>query len=89
MGGMTLRLTTKFKNRLQQPGLIMAPGVVDAMNARLVAEAGYEAIYMTGAGTTAARLGMPDVGLLSVVEMADNTNLVDQAACAGNNCEII
>lgn len=52
MGGMTLRLTTKFKNRLQQPGLIMAPGVVDAMNARLVAEAGFEAIYMTGAGHT-------------------------------------
>ena len=49
----------------------MAPGVVDALNARLVAEAGFEVIYMTGAGTTAARLGMPDVGLLSVTEMAE------------------
>ena len=45
MGGMTLRLKTKFKNRLQQPGLIMAPGVVDAMNARLVAEAGVNETY--------------------------------------------
>ena len=80
IGGMTLRLTTKFKNRLQQPSLIMAPGVVDAMNARLVAEAGFEAIYMTGAGTTAARLGMPDVGLLSVIEMADNAGRIADAS---------
>ena len=38
----------------------MAPGAADALTARLIAKHGFEAIYMTGAGTTAVRLGMPD-----------------------------
>ena len=50
----------------------MAPGVADALNAKLVQRHGFEAIYMTGAGTTAVRLGMPDVGLLTMTEMVDN-----------------
>ena len=50
----------------------MAPGVADALDAKLVQRHGFEAIYMTGAGTTAVRLGMPDVGLLTMTEMVDN-----------------
>jgi 2-methylisocitrate lyase-like PEP mutase family enzyme len=50
----------------------MAPGVADALNAKLVQRHGFEAVYMTGAGTTAVRLGMPDVGLLTMTEMIDN-----------------
>ena len=73
-------LPSKLKRLLNGPDLIMAPGVVDALNARLVAEAGFEVIYMTGAGTTAARLGMPDVGLLSVTEMADNAGRIVDAS---------
>ena len=73
-------LTSKLKKLLTGPNLVMAPGVVDALNARLVAEAGFEAIYMTGAGTTAARLGMPDVGLLTVTEMADNAGRIVDAS---------
>ena len=49
------------------PELAVMPGVADALNARLVAAEGFEAIYMTGAGTSASRLGMPDVGLLKLV----------------------
>ena len=59
----------KLRDLLKGPELLMAPGVADALNARLVAEANFKAIYMTGSGTTASRLGMPDIGLLSVSEM--------------------
>ena len=58
----------------------MAPGVADALNARLVARHGFEAIYMTGAGTAAVRLGMPDVGLLTMSEMVDNAGRIADVA---------
>jgi 2,3-dimethylmalate lyase len=58
----------------------MAPGVADALNARLVKRHGFEAIYMTGAGTTAVRLGMPDVGLLTATEMIDNAGRIAEAS---------
>jgi 2,3-dimethylmalate lyase len=57
---------------MARPGAIMAPGVVDPLYARLVAKHDFEAMYMTGAGTSAARIGMPDVGLLTMTEMVDN-----------------
>ena len=56
---------------LAQPGLIVAPGAYDGLTARLVEQAGFPAVYMTGAGTAAAA-GYPDFGLLDMTEMADN-----------------
>ena len=50
------------------------------MNARLVAERGFAALYMTGAGTTAVRLGMPDIGLLTMTEMVDNAARIVDAS---------
>jgi len=70
----------KLRELLLEPGLLMAPGVADALNARLVSEAGFKVIYMTGSGTTAARLGMPDIGLLSVSEMVDNAGRIADAS---------
>tara|TARA_B100000963_G_scaffold50197_1_gene38367 strand:+ start:872 stop:1759 length:888 start_codon:yes stop_codon:yes gene_type:complete len=70
----------KFRDLLKGPELLMAPGVADALNARLVAEANFKAIYMTGSGTTASRLGMPDIGLLSVSEMVDNASRIADAS---------
>jgi 2-methylisocitrate lyase-like PEP mutase family enzyme len=58
----------------------MAPGVADPLFARLVAKHGFEAVYMTGAGTSATRLGMPDIGLLTMTEMVDNAARI-VAAC--------
>ncbi|MFM9885469.1 MAG: oxaloacetate decarboxylase [Burkholderiales bacterium] len=75
-----MRLTTKLRHLLQQPGAVMAPGVADALNARLVAKHGFGAIYMTGAGTTAVRLGMPDIGLLTMTEMIDNAGRIADAS---------
>jgi 2-methylisocitrate lyase-like PEP mutase family enzyme len=53
--------------------------VYDALAARLVEEAGFEAVYMTGFGTAAARLGRPDVGLLTMPEMVDNAKGIARA----------
>ena len=50
------------------------------MNARVVAKEGYQAIYMTGSGTAAVRLGMPDIGLLTMTEMVDNAERIADAA---------
>jgi len=47
----------------------MAPGAPDALTARLIQMAGFQAIYMTGFGATASRLGAPDIGLMSQTEM--------------------
>ena len=50
----------------------MAPGAYDALSARLVEQAGFDVVYMTGFGTTASLIGRPDVGLLTGSEMVDN-----------------
>ena len=47
---MSARPTSQLRKLLKGPKLVSAPGVADALNARLVAQAGFEAIYMTGAG---------------------------------------
>lgn len=77
---MSARHTARLRELLDRSGAVMAPGVADALNARLVAQEGFDALYMTGAGTTAVRLGMPDVGLLTMTEMADNAARIVDAA---------
>ncbi|RJX69124.1 carboxyvinyl-carboxyphosphonate phosphorylmutase [Tsuneonella suprasediminis] len=56
---------------LARSDMLVAPGGYDGMTARLIEQAGFSAIYMTGAGTAAAH-GFPDYGLLTGSEMADN-----------------
>lgn len=75
-----MKSTQRLRELLARPGAIMAPGVADALNARLVRRHGFEAVYMTGAGTTAVRLGMPDVGLLTMTEMIDNAGRIAEAS---------
>jgi len=75
-----MRNTTRLRELIARPGAVMAPGVADALNAKLVKRHGFEAIYMTGAGTTAVRLGMPDVGLLTMTEMIDNAARIADAS---------
>ena len=76
----TKRSTTRLRELLAAPGVLIAPGVADALNARLVAAEGFGAIYMTGGGTSAVRLGMPDVGLLTMPEMVDNAGRIADAS---------
>jgi 2-methylisocitrate lyase-like PEP mutase family enzyme len=59
--------------------MVLAPGCFDALGARLVEEAGFPVVYMTGFGSAASRLGRPDVGLMSLPEMVDNAHRIAQA----------
>ncbi len=69
-------VTTRLRELLAQPELLVAPGAYDALSARLVAQAGFPAVYMTGFGTAASVLGQPDVGLLTMSEMVSRAAAV-------------
>src|SRR6202048_1908017 len=64
-----MRTTTRLRELLAGPYLLVAPGAFDALSARLIAQAGFSAVYMTGFGTAASVLGQPDIGLLTMNEM--------------------
>jgi 2-methylisocitrate lyase-like PEP mutase family enzyme len=65
----------QFRELLRRDTLVIAPGAYDCITARTIAQAGFDAVYMTGAGT-AATLGYPDYGLLTMSEMADNAGRI-------------
>lgn len=60
---------SQLRRLLQAGEIVMAPGAPDSITARLVQKAGFPAVYMTGFGATASRLGTPDIGLLTQTEM--------------------
>lgn len=66
---------TTFRQLLNASELIVAPGAYDAITARLVDQAGFPLVYMTGAGSAAAR-GYPDHGLLTMSEMVDSATVM-------------
>ena len=67
--------SSRLRALLQQDGMIVAPGAYDGITARLIEQAGFAAIYMTGAGT-AASLGYPDLGLVTMSEMVANAGRI-------------
>ncbi len=69
----------RLRELLAGPGPVIAPGAYDALSARLVEQAGFDVVYMTGFGTTASLLGRPDVGLLGGAEMVDNATRIAAA----------
>ena len=62
--------------------IVRAPGAYDSLSARLVQQAGFEAVYMTGFGATASRLGQPDIGLLTQTEMTTHARDMVRATTA-------
>jgi 2-methylisocitrate lyase-like PEP mutase family enzyme len=66
-----MRVTTRLRELLAGPDLVVAPGAYDGLSARLIAQAGFPVVYMTGFGTAASVLGQPDVGLLTMSEMVN------------------
>lgn len=68
-----------LKALLGQGRILQAPGAPDALTARLVQQAGFPAVYMTGFGATATRLGQPDLGLLSQTEMTTHARDMTRA----------
>ncbi len=65
-----------LRDRLSAPEILIAPGVYDGLTATLAEQAGFEALYLSGAAVAYTRLGRPDIGLTSVSEMADTMALV-------------
>jgi 2-methylisocitrate lyase-like PEP mutase family enzyme len=65
-----------LKTRLAADEILIAPGVYDGLTAALAAEAGFEALYLSGAAVAYTRLGRPDIGLTAVTEMADTMALI-------------
>jgi 2-methylisocitrate lyase-like PEP mutase family enzyme len=68
----------KLRQILARPGIRIMPGCHDAMSARLIEEAGFEMGFMSGFAVSADRLALPDTGLLSYGELADQ----GRAICA-------
>jgi 2-methylisocitrate lyase-like PEP mutase family enzyme len=60
-----------LKERLQQPNILLAPGIYDALSALVAEQAGFEALYLSGASIAYTRLGRSDVGLTTYTEVED------------------
>src|ERR671921_713534 len=69
---------SQFRRQMKQDGMVVAPGAFDCITARMVEQAGFSAVYMTGAGT-AATLGYPDYGLVTMSEMVENARRIATA----------
>ena len=69
---------SRLRELLAGPEMIVAPFVFDCLQAKLAAAAGFDAVYMTGFGTSAAR-GYPDLGLLTMSEMIANARAISNS----------
>ncbi|MGJ7571780.1 isocitrate lyase/PEP mutase family protein [Variovorax sp. RB2P76] len=63
--------TDNFKTRLARNDIVLAPGVYDALSALVAEQAGFEALYLSGASIAYTRLGRSDIGLTTFTEVAD------------------
>ena len=66
----------RLPTRLQAPEILVAPGIYDGLTAAIAAEAGFKALYLSGAAVAYTRLGRPDIGLTSVTEMTETMALI-------------
>ena len=76
-------MSTKQRNLkalIQRGKIVAAPGAYDALSALLIEQAGFDAIYLTGNGQAASMLGLPDVGLITLTEMAERVRAI-RAIC--------
>jgi 2,3-dimethylmalate lyase len=69
-----------FRSRLAKKELLVAPGVYDGISARIADQMGFEALYMTGYGTVASHLGLPDAGIASYTDMVGRVKVLTDAA---------
>ena len=73
-----MKTTTKLREMLASGNMVTAPFVLNALHAKIAESVGFDAVYMTGAGTAAER-GFPDVGLLTMTEMVSNAKYIANA----------
>ena len=70
---------SSLRRRLEEPGIIVAPGAADALSASLVEQQGFPAIYLSGAGVSYTLLAKPDIGLVTQSEMAQRLDSIARA----------
>jgi len=70
----------RMRELLAEPGLVVMPAVWDGLSARMTAAAGFRTVFLSGSCVAAARLGGPDLDLVSFAEMFDSFNMVHGAA---------
>ena len=73
-----MKTTGKLRQALNSGSMVVAPFVLNALHAKIAESVGFQAVYMTGAGTAAER-GFPDVGLLTMTEMVANAKYIADA----------
>jgi 2,3-dimethylmalate lyase len=76
---MSERQQPDFRARLAKKELLVAPGVFDGISARIADQMGFEALYMTGYGTVASHLGLPDAGIASYTDMVGRVKVLAEA----------
>ena len=69
-------MTDTLRQRLSRPPILIAPGVYDPLTALIAEQAGFEALYVSGAAIAYTRLGRPDIGLVSMSEVVDTVALI-------------
>ncbi len=68
-----------LRSLLARSNILMAPGATDAIHARMIQEAGFDAVYATGAGIANVHFGLPDIGLLTMTEMVEHIRRIADA----------
>jgi carboxyvinyl-carboxyphosphonate phosphorylmutase len=74
-----MKQRAKLRELIESKKILLAPGAFDALSAKLVEQAGFEAVYMTGFGTAASIFGLPDIGLITMTEMVENVRRISNA----------
>ena len=72
----------KLQSRLARHPIVVAPGVYDAFTALLATQAGFTALYVSGAAIAYTRLGRPDIGLVSMNEVAQTVAMIRDRVAA-------
>jgi len=68
-----------LRSKLEERRGLLVPGAADALSARVIGSLGFEAVYVTGAGVTNTLLGLPDLGFITLPEIAQQTSAIRDA----------
>lgn len=67
---------TSLRERLRKPETLVAPGIFDMISAKVAQDVGFDALYMTGYGVVASKVGLPDAGLATYSDMVERVGTI-------------
>ncbi|MFC4950036.1 isocitrate lyase/PEP mutase family protein [Pseudonocardia sp. GCM10023141] len=74
-----LAVRGKFRARIGEPGMVVAPGAADVLTAKLIEQLGFEAVYVGGYGIASVAYGLPDTGLVAIPELVAHAGAIADA----------